>query len=285
MVEAAISSKLELVQAALGTILEQKVQITDGGIDELDQFFHLTLLNSQPANPLQFLDGVADAGKELMHTAQMIKSYGKIGKKEGFEEMKEIPKIYLDRRYQIFVKTLTGKSITLDNIECTDTIEAIKAKIEDTEGIPLDEQRLIFAGRQLEDCRTLADYDIQNESILHLVLKLRGGMQIFVKTTTGNRIAYDIEATDTIGAVKAKVQITEGIPPDKQILIFAGKQLENDIKIVDYNIAKESTLHLVLGKIDPFNSLMSLFSDKFLLPKDISQKEPPKIIKDILSKL
>ncbi|KAL9959086.1 hypothetical protein ACROYT_G036168 [Oculina patagonica] len=143
---------------------------------------------------------------------------------------------------QIFVKMLSGKTITLE-VKPENTIEDVKNKVQYKEGIPPDQQQFFFIGKRLEDYYTLKKYHITNESTLQLCDVKR---ILFVETATGERIILEVEQETSIREIKCKVQAKDGIPIDQQCLTFNEKELQNDRTLEEYNIMNESTLKLCL---------------------------------------
>ncbi len=150
-----------------------------------------------------------------------------------------------ETKLRIFVKTLTGRTFTVDcKPSLSDSVKNVKLKIQDQAGFPPEEHDLMFAGMRLEDDRTLSDYDIRNETVLHIV-STEKAMQILVKTLTGKTFTIDCRANDSVKNVKLKIQDQAGFPPEEHDLMFAGVRLEDDRTLSDYDIRNEAVLHIV----------------------------------------
>jgi len=157
---------------------------------------------------------------------------------------------------EIFVKVIyqeTNQTITLA-VDPDDSIANLKSIINAKKGFPVDEQRIVYNGRKLRDDRTVSDYNIPNKSTLNLVLRVPGRhnghnrMEVTILTEARGPVAtytLAVRPTDSILEVKLKIRDMTGVPPQKQILNFADRELENTRIISDYNIRNDSVIYLV----------------------------------------
>ncbi|CAM0871059.1 unnamed protein product [Alopecurus aequalis] len=227
---------------------EKKVLILDGKLLEMNSLLKekndeiQKLKNRQPES----LKGKCASSVSNDTSQECSEDIDEMDREEHTETSQECSKDIDEmdlEEYTIFVKIPDGKTITLEVLD-SDTIYSVKSKIQDKEGIPAGQQRLVFGDKLLVGSWTLEDYEIWKDSTLTLNL-VPQGMHIFVKSLTGRTMTLEVEGGDTVYSVKAKVFNETGSVPVETCLIFAVKQLKEDHTLANYNIRKDSVIHLV----------------------------------------
>ena len=170
---------------------------------------------------------------------------------------------------KIFVKTLTGKTIEVDDVDHNTTVLEVKHKIHSAEGIDIECQRLIYAGHQLVDSETLEKYNIRGGATLHLVLRLRPRKThhptktILAKTLMGQTIPVDVNRCTTVLHVKRKLRLTVGVVPEDQSLIY-GRELTDSETLEGSEIHDMSVLHLVIR-----TASVGIYRDEIPVPQNM----------------
>ena len=148
---------------------------------------------------------------------------------------------------QIFVKYhhVRGPATMTLHVKPSDTIASVKAKIQALTGFTPNAQNLWLGGQSLNSLRTLADYDIQNESTLHMDREFPE-IVILISSHVGPSFrVVDLMQSDTVGALKAQIRRETGIPPDRQLLIFSNSELQDNKRtLLDEDIQEGSTVFL-----------------------------------------
>ena len=144
---------------------------------------------------------------------------------------------------KMYIKTVTGKTITLE-VDPSNTIQNMKTKIQEKEGISADQYDIFFGGQQLKDDHIVTEYNIPKMFTLYMVLRLFKSIRIFITTPSSETVSFEVQQSDTIKDVKTKIQNKMSIPPEHQHLRFADQQLEDDCTLSDYNVQEENTVCL-----------------------------------------
>ena len=180
----------------------------------------------------------------LLYDGRPIETYRRI----GYYSIADNSVVDVELRHYeltVYIKTLSGQTISV-KVTPQDTVRDVKQKIFEQEGIPVDKQRMIFVGEQLNDDDRLLDHRIEHESAVHLVFRSGLSFQIFVQTRNGRTMVFECQPTTTVEKVKERVYSRERLHIDLQQLTFQGTVLENQSTLQECGIEHNSVIELSL---------------------------------------